>query len=249
MMNTSRLTNRCLSFPAVTVFSLLAFGAELKAAQPPSNNPKIGTRIVNFFKDVVYGERPGNRYEGYGPQQSPEQPRYVPAGNGYSLDQPPSEQSPRYSAPKAPKPAATTTKPKTPAKTPTLDSEKPEPKVEPAPKKKEPVEDQPPAVNKPEPKQEPATTPQVAKNDPPATPEPPKQSFMGPGTNATTPSPPPTPPSPPANTSSAPLTGSKTATAGRVKSPYPPFNELDVTGLPAGSLAMDPTTQKVFRVP
>jgi hypothetical protein len=45
------------------------------------------------------------------------------------------------------------------------------------------------------------------------------------------------------------LTGSKTTKEGRVKSPYAPFNELDVTGLPAGSLAMDPTTGKVFRVP
>ncbi|MEI6535403.1 MAG: hypothetical protein WCN98_08700 [Verrucomicrobiaceae bacterium] len=45
------------------------------------------------------------------------------------------------------------------------------------------------------------------------------------------------------------LTGSKTSKAGRVKSPYPPYNELDVSGLATGSLALDPTTQKVFRVP
>ncbi len=45
------------------------------------------------------------------------------------------------------------------------------------------------------------------------------------------------------------LTGSKTSKAGRVKSPYPPYNELDVSGLSTGSLALDPTTQKVFRVP
>ena len=45
------------------------------------------------------------------------------------------------------------------------------------------------------------------------------------------------------------MVGSKTAKPGRVKSPYPPYNELDVTGLSSGSLAMDPTTQKVFRVP
>lgn len=37
--------------------------------------------------------------------------------------------------------------------------------------------------------------------------------------------------------------------AGRVVSPYPPHNELDVRGLPSGSLALDPTTQKVFKVP
>ena len=36
---------------------------------------------------------------------------------------------------------------------------------------------------------------------------------------------------------------------GRAKSPYPPFRELDVAGLPAGSLAMDPVSGKIFRVP
>jgi hypothetical protein len=55
--------------------------------------------------------------------------------------------------------------------------------------------------------------------------------------------------SPPASSHAATLTGSKTTKEGRVKSPYAPFNELDVTGLPSGSLAMDPTTGKVFRVP
>jgi hypothetical protein len=43
--------------------------------------------------------------------------------------------------------------------------------------------------------------------------------------------------------------GTRTSKTTRVKSPYPPYNELDVTGLSPGSLAMDPTTQKVFRVP
>lgn len=45
------------------------------------------------------------------------------------------------------------------------------------------------------------------------------------------------------------LVGKKTSKAGRVVSPYPPYNELDITGLPSGSLALDPTTQKVFEVP
>lgn len=45
------------------------------------------------------------------------------------------------------------------------------------------------------------------------------------------------------------LKGKKTAKAGRVISPYPPYKELDVTGLESGSLALDPTTQKVFEVP
>ena len=49
------------------------------------------------------------------------------------------------------------------------------------------------------------------------------------------------------NQSFPPATPSKTP--GRVISPYAPNKELDVKGLPSGSLALDPTTQKVFRVP
>lgn len=45
------------------------------------------------------------------------------------------------------------------------------------------------------------------------------------------------------------LKGRKTGKEGRVISPYPPYRELDVTGLSSGSLALDPTTQKVFEVP
>jgi hypothetical protein len=36
---------------------------------------------------------------------------------------------------------------------------------------------------------------------------------------------------------------------GFLKSPFKPFNELDATGLASGSLARDPTTGKIFRVP
>jgi hypothetical protein len=36
---------------------------------------------------------------------------------------------------------------------------------------------------------------------------------------------------------------------GRVKLPFPPYNELDVTGLVPGSLAKDPTSGKIFRLP
>jgi hypothetical protein len=45
------------------------------------------------------------------------------------------------------------------------------------------------------------------------------------------------------------LRGKKTSKEGRVISPYPPYRELDVSGLSSGSLALDPTTQKVFQVP
>ena len=43
--------------------------------------------------------------------------------------------------------------------------------------------------------------------------------------------------------------GTATSKPGRVISPYEPNNELDVQGLPSGSLALDPTTQKVFKIP
>jgi hypothetical protein len=36
---------------------------------------------------------------------------------------------------------------------------------------------------------------------------------------------------------------------GFVKSPFPPYHELDATGMISGSLARDPTNGKVFRVP
>ena len=45
------------------------------------------------------------------------------------------------------------------------------------------------------------------------------------------------------------LRGKKASKEGRVISPYPPYRELDVSGLSSGSLALDPTTQKVFEVP
>jgi hypothetical protein len=45
------------------------------------------------------------------------------------------------------------------------------------------------------------------------------------------------------------LRGKKAAKPGHVISPYPPYRELDVSGLASGSLALDPTTQKVFEVP
>ena len=36
---------------------------------------------------------------------------------------------------------------------------------------------------------------------------------------------------------------------GLVKSPFPPHGELDVSGMASGSLARDPVSGKLFRVP
>lgn len=44
-------------------------------------------------------------------------------------------------------------------------------------------------------------------------------------------------------------TGTRSATFGRVRSPYPPYLELDSSGVLPGSLARDPATGKVFRIP
>lgn len=43
--------------------------------------------------------------------------------------------------------------------------------------------------------------------------------------------------------------GTQGHTSGFVKSPYPPHNELDARGMISGTLARDPTTGKIFRVP
>ena len=43
--------------------------------------------------------------------------------------------------------------------------------------------------------------------------------------------------------------GKATQREGIVKSPYPPYAEVDVSGLPSGSLAVDPVSNQVFEVP
>ncbi len=44
-------------------------------------------------------------------------------------------------------------------------------------------------------------------------------------------------------------TASRTNNPNVVRSPYSPYNEIDVRGFSSGELAIDPTTDKVFRVP
>ena len=39
------------------------------------------------------------------------------------------------------------------------------------------------------------------------------------------------------------------ARAGHVISPYPPYNIIDVTGMPSGSLVLDPSTNQRFLLP
>lgn len=254
---------------AAVALCLLGATAGTSNAQhyAPGQKPRIGTRFLNFMKDLVYNEEPENRYRGYAPPSAPaQQHSYGARGNGrrLNLDEPPpaarytppgrdyrpsppaqdmpypspapsrpvkkdKEERVEESPPPAPKPKSRTSTP--PSQT-ALPPSKPAPTKKSLPK--EEVEETPPP-SKPEKKK---TTPPVetAANDTPpprnVEPEPKKQ------------------PEPPAASSSgAALTGTKTSKAGLVKSPYAPYNELDVTGLPSGSLAMDPTTGKVFRVP
>ncbi len=70
-----------------------------------------------------------------------------------------------------------------------------------------------------------------------------------PARTTTTPAPQTTPSKTVAASSQTFPVGSNGSKPGRVVSPYEPHNELDVRGLPSGSLALDPTTQKIFRVP
>ncbi len=60
--------------------------------------------------------------------------------------------------------------------------------------------------------------------------------------------PPPPQPGKPIDRGNVP-TATRTNKPGRVKNPFDPNKELDVSGLPSGSLAKDPDTGKVFRVP
>lgn len=190
---------------------------------------------------------------GFQAPKSSDRPKYVPA--------------PRTSSDKVTKKPSTSAPTQAPAKTSKkYTPSKPSTFSKPTPKK---VEDQPPTVsNYPAPTyptEVPPTTPQTeiidaenSKNSPSA-----DSTFPLPG--GTSDAPPssveteptvktPEPKETKETASSAPssnsfMVGKKTSKPGRVMSPYAPYNELDITGLPSGSLALDPTTQKVFQVP
>ena len=60
---------------------------------------------------------------------------------------------------------------------------------------------------------------------------------------------PPTTPVPPTTSRKEVPVATRSGKPGRVKSPFPPYAELDITGLNSGSLAKDPGTGQIFRVP
>lgn len=212
--------------------------------------------VGNFFKRLFGTDEQ---------KQEPSSKKRRSSGQRYNLDHPPEElrSTPADSTRAAPAPPATTTpketadsntKSKSPAHSPSRGSTLIEEPPRSKPKTQKPASS--------------ASNPPVVSTE--TTPKPKKQTDAASGSagtgsvlysntgtaNAKQPEPPAktrtdtTPPTP--KTHSEPpsvLTGSKTGKAGRVKSPYAPYSELDVTGLPSGSLALDPTTQKVFRIP
>lgn len=145
---------------------------------------------------------------------------------------------PESSAPKSePKPAPQKVEEQPPAPAPTPTRTEPAPYTPPSP------QDTPPVIDN-KPSEAPTTLASLNSSQPNAV------------TSSTTPTPPvqetqSTPKETPVSNSTSGqfLIGKKTATPGRVISPYPPYQELDVSGLSSGSLALDPTTDKVFQIP
>ncbi len=187
--------------------------------------PKFGKRMSEMVRRLFYGKDPTGR------DQS--QPGHGSSG-GYSLDSKPHP----YPAPQQ------------------------QPSNSPPPPGYQPPGQAQPRYNYPPQQSNQSTAPAPLNN--PRTTLPPKMTESPAGQAATTrtqtPAPvvppsvtAPTPRQPPATaTRSGPgsfLKGKKSSKPGRVISPYPPYKELDITGLESGSLALDPTTQKIFEVP
>ncbi len=218
--------------------------------------PTFGRRFGEMFRRVFYGDAP------------PAQPYY---GNQGRLDQPPQGgyyQQPQYQpTPGVPgQPRYETAPPRngSPAMPPTSRMNSGSGKSAPPIKKnsspssttskKKTVQESPPSNYRPS---------TISRDTPPAPPPPPTEPSTTVGSSSGKPQQLPGSKPSDAGTSSSSsksepsatvssgsfLRGKKAAKPGRVISPYPPYRELDVTGLASGSLALDPTTQKVFEVP
>lgn len=225
-------------------------------AQAPQSYPQQGYAQRGRSLDSAppsYQSQYGQPQPGYAtpPPRYQEQPRYQPEQPRYQQPPAPRPGVPQYQTP--PPPPRQTTQPapqangrmgstaaprtslkskstQTPAKkyTPPTMSQKPKRSVEEMP---------PPVVEKKE---------SVGAAD--------KEYYPLPGAKPKTETAKSSPPSKPttdktAGNSGSFLKGKRASKPGRVISPYAPYQELDVTGLSSGSLALDPTTQKVFEVP
>jgi len=204
--------------------------------------PKFGKRMGEMFRRLFYGRQPSGweqppqgsgysldnnpRHQAYPQQQPP--PGYYPQQPA----QPSAQSQPRYSYPPqqiAP-PSTKSSTPTTQSKSNSTTRSYTPPKVGSTPPKTTP----PPKIS---------TAPPKPKAPAPAPTPPPTVTTRRSETTA------PEPPSKTASSGGSFPKGGKTSKAGRVTSPYAPYKELDVTGLESGSLALDPTTQKVFEVP
>ncbi|MCB1209173.1 MAG: hypothetical protein KDK97_07590 [Verrucomicrobiales bacterium] len=229
--------------------------------QQPQSTP---SRVGGFFRRLFYGESSSPQGQG----------QYYGAPQGRSLDTPPAGYRPGmgFNEPpqSQPQPKIDTNPPTTSARTggsrrssePTTTKKSGTTKKYTPPKVKE---DAPPSKPKaPTIGTEPSAKPKISEPspEPKFTPEPdpdipnePLPGFTPPsstppaGAGMATPKLKDPEPTTGTSNSGAFLVGKKTGKEGRVTSPYPPYKELDVTGLPSGSLALDPTTQKVFEVP
>ncbi|MFN0079919.1 MAG: hypothetical protein ACKVY0_25930 [Prosthecobacter sp.] len=220
--------------------------------------PKFGKRMSEMVRRLFYGQDPtgyDNQPQGYGlnggysldatPRQNqvPNYPQQQPLplpGSQYQYPQQQQQAQPRYNYPPQQQPVnpsriqqpvpqtkSTTPAPSTPSKSSTASSTR---------------KYTPPKVNE-TPVKTPSKSSATTRTQQPATDSPP------PTTTRRSESAPEQPSTASSSASGSFLKGKKTAKPGRVISPYPPYKELDITGLESGSLALDPTTQKVFEVP
>lgn len=216
--------------------------------------PTFGRKFGEMFRRVFYGDAPSA------------QPYYPPQGRldhppqGYSAQphyqQPPQyQQAPRYETPPPPRgspPSAapdgrlnpgTTLPPATQRKSSATDAPSPRTYKKPADNYK------PPTITREQPQSNPTPPPFPKLDSQIATPDKLPGSKPPASTSTADSSGSKKQPDTPAPAGGGFLRGKKTGKEGRVISPYPPYRELDVSGLSSGSLALDPTTQKVFEVP
>lgn len=278
-MHRSILSGLLLPKMAVALCVLGAtMGDSLAQEYPPGQKPRLGKRVLNFVRELVTRDDQEDIYGKYRPVPPPQsRPQRRPGGGSgqrYNLDQPPPEAgyapSPNYRPTppppvrgepptrQTPAPARKAKKEPAPAEDslPEAPASRTKSRPQPQPRTEDELPTKPAPVKKPESKPKAEETPPPVKSKPEPKPEPkpapPQTASTDPVPRKVEPEtkkPDPPAPTPPTTNSEATLTGTRTSKAGLVKSPYAPYNELDVTGLPPGSLAMDPTTGKVFRVP
>jgi hypothetical protein len=216
--------------------------------------PKMGQKLGSWVRRAFYGEQPA--YGGYS-QQAPQHGSVYGQNEArqYSTPAPsgPYQPSPSYKTPSA----DSTTQPQAPRYSYPPNQSAATKTMQPPSSSQNASKSQatPPKIEEPKSKSKVATSKSSTKSTkPPSAPTQPIQSKEPELATTRRSDSLKTKEEPLANPSSSGnagsfLKGKKTGKPGRVISPYPPYKELDITGLDSGSLALDPTTQKVFEVP